>query len=323
MTVVMEEFAPELAESSSNDETGDSFDRARARKAAQEALQVIDRHAARHGVSRKDILHIVSRATSSEKEGPTTSRRRVNELPEKLRSPYLFDDDYTLHSQDDLSTIKEVLDQYITGFKGMQEEMVKIVVSESPLAGPWFACHGKNGSSRQGVENPGSVLIHEANYDYSPTALYKYVEERDWDAALIRVNMVPVEAKTWVYRQERQKHDPNGNILKTRWRILPLHAACIFSAPTYIIDAFITAYPDSPLMKDDRDKLPIHLACHAGVEKGVISSLLHSFPDAIGIKDGKGRLPLEVAMSSDSDKIEEMVNAIKTFGGYNTARKYF
>jgi hypothetical protein len=85
----------------------------------------------------------------------------------------------------------------------------------------------------------------EVDYDNGATDLYRYIENKDWDAALSRLESYPIEAKTWVLRNE-----PNSR--KVRWRLLPLHAVCIFRAPLALIEALIEVYPDGPKMKDDQ-----------------------------------------------------------------------
>jgi hypothetical protein len=88
----------------------------------------------------------------------------------------------------------------------------------------------------------------EADYDEGATDLYRRIENKDWDGALSRLEKYPVEAKTWVSRREYHSD-------KTRWRLLPLHAVCIFRAPLALIEALIEVYPDGPQMKDDQGML--------------------------------------------------------------------
>jgi hypothetical protein len=85
----------------------------------------------------------------------------------------------------------------------------------------------------------------EIDYDEGATELYRCIENKHWDGALSRLEMAPLEAKTWVFRRE-----PSTN--KVRWRLLPLHAVCIFRAPLALIEALIEVYSDGPRMKDDQ-----------------------------------------------------------------------
>ena len=84
----------------------------------------------------------------------------------------------------------------------------------------------------------------EADYDEGATILYQCIENKDWDGALSRLEMSPMEAKTWVYRRENNR--------KMRWRLLPIHAVCIFRAPMALIEALVEVYADGPKMKDDQ-----------------------------------------------------------------------
>lgn len=146
----------------------------------------------------------------------------------------------------------------------------------------------------------------EADYDRGATALYRSIENKDWDAALQRVDIAPEEARTWVSRRD---HDTN----KTRWRLLPLHAVCIFRAPLALMEALIEAYPEGPQMKDDQGMLPVHLACRNGASKGVVLTLLRSFPESLFVLDRKRRSLQDLIESSNSVNKEVVLEALKKF----------
>lgn len=146
----------------------------------------------------------------------------------------------------------------------------------------------------------------EADYDEGATDLYRRIENKDWDGALSRLEHAPIEAKTWVSRREYSSD-------KTRWRLLPLHAVCIFRAPLALIEALIEVYADGPQMKDDQGMLPLHLACRNGASKGVVLTLLTAFPDSLHVRDRKGRLPADLVKSSSSANKEAVLAAIKRF----------
>lgn len=146
----------------------------------------------------------------------------------------------------------------------------------------------------------------EVNYDEGPTELYRRVEDKDWEGAIARLESHSFEAKTWVSRSEQGSN-------KIRWRLLPLHATCIFRAPLGLIEALIDVYRDGPQMKDDQGMLPIHLACRNGGSKGVVLALLNGFPDSFKVKDKKGRIPLELVLKSESQNAEAVATAIRAF----------
>lgn len=146
----------------------------------------------------------------------------------------------------------------------------------------------------------------EVNYDEGPTELYRRIEDKDWEGAISRLETHPFEAKTWVSRREQ------GSI-RIRWRLLPLHATCIFRAPLLLIEALIDVYRDGVQMKDDQGMLPVHLACRNGGSKGVIMALLKGFPDSTKVKDKKGRTPLELVLNSQSQNAEAVANAVRAF----------
>jgi ankyrin repeat protein len=146
----------------------------------------------------------------------------------------------------------------------------------------------------------------EVDYDEGPTELYHRIEAKQWDAAMQRLESHPFEAKTWVYRREHGSE-------KVRWRLLPIHATCIFRSPLALIEALIEANYEGARMKDDQGMLPIHLACRNGASKGVVLTLLKAFPDSHSVKDRKGRTPLELVESSSSQNVETVSAAIRNF----------
>ena len=121
----------------------------------------------------------------------------------------------------------------------------------------------------------------ETDYDLGPSTLYSFIEQKLWDSAIERARTTPSEAKTWISR--REPSDPN----KIRWRLLPLHACCVFRAPLSLIEALITAYPDAAKTIDDQGMLPLHLACRNGASRAVVMTLLGTNPDSINAKDKK------------------------------------
>jgi len=146
----------------------------------------------------------------------------------------------------------------------------------------------------------------EADYDEGATDLYRRIENKDWDGALSRLEDAPIEAKTWVSRREY-------NTDKVRWRLLPLHAVCIFRAPLALIEALIEVYRDGPRMKDDQGMLPVHLACRNGASKGVVLTLLNAYPASVLVRDRKGRSPADLVRTSSSANKDAVLAAIKNF----------
>lgn len=162
------------------------------------------------------------------------------------------------------------------------------------------------------VKSKGSTLTQrfhdepEADYDQGATALYRAIENKDWDAALHRLEAFPVEARTWVSRRE-------PGTMKTRWRLLPLHAVCIFRAPLALIEALIETYEEGPQMKDDQGMLPVHLACRNGASKGVVLTLLRAFPESLFVLDRKRRSLHDLISNSSSSNKEGVLQALNRF----------
>lgn len=147
----------------------------------------------------------------------------------------------------------------------------------------------------------------ETDYDLGPTQLYTFIENKHWESAIERARTTPLEAKTWISRREPE----NPNVI--RWRLLPLHATCVFRAPLSLIEALIQANPDGPGMMDDQGMLPIHLACRNGASRGVVMTLLNANPQSINAKDKKGRTPLNLVENSNSQNKDVVIEAMQSF----------
>ena len=147
----------------------------------------------------------------------------------------------------------------------------------------------------------------ETDYDLGPTELYTHIENKRWEAAIERSSSHPVEVRTWISR--REPDDRN----RIRWRLLPLHATCVFRAPLSLIDALLSSYPDAPGCVDDQGMLPIHLACRNGASRGVVTTLLNAHPPSVRARDKKGRSPLDLVENSNSQNKDAVVEAMRAF----------
>jgi len=147
----------------------------------------------------------------------------------------------------------------------------------------------------------------EVDYDLGPTQLYTHIENKSWEAAIDRANSHPVEVQTWISRREPD------DINRIRWRLLPLHATCVFRAPLSLIEALIGMYPPAPGLVDDQGMLPLHLACRNGASRGVVMTLLNAHPKSINVKDKKGRTPLNLVENSNSQNKESVIESMVAF----------
>ncbi|KAL3795734.1 hypothetical protein ACHAW5_007340 [Stephanodiscus triporus] len=175
--------------------------------------------------------------------------------------------------------------------------------SDPPLA----SSYGNNALVNGVNVGPSYQDQPETDYDIGPTQLYTYIENKQWDSAIERSRTNPVEVRTWISR--REPDDPN----RIRWRLLPLHATCVFRAPLSLIEALIAVYPDAPGLIDDQGMLPIHLACRNGASRGVVMTLLNANPSSINVRDKKGRSPLNLVENSNSQNKDTVIEAMQAF----------
>jgi hypothetical protein len=132
----------------------------------------------------------------------------------------------------------------------------------------------------------------EVDFDRNVTSLYEAIGTSDWDKASNACRRNPIEAKTWVVRQnpdERENADGERNVL---WRFLPLHSACARRPPSSFVIDLLDAYPDAAGAKDEAGMYPIHYACGNRASKSVIKELVEYFPRALREADPQGMLPL-------------------------------
>lgn len=164
-----------------------------------------------------------------------------------------------------------------------------------------------NAAGNNGVVAPSYQDQPETDYDLGPTQLYTFIENKQWESAIERSRTTPSEVQTWISRREPE--NPN----KIRWRLLPLHATCVFRAPLSLIDTLIASYPPGPSLIDDQGMLPIHLACRNGASRGVVMTLLNAHPKSINVKDKKGRTPLNLVENSNSQNKDVVIEAMQAF----------
>jgi hypothetical protein len=183
----------------------------------------------------------------------------------------------------------------------------------------------RSGSSGNIHSNPptggGTGLNHdevlEVDYDKGATPLYRYIENKKWEYAMQQLHDVPEDARTWVSRKDLSVDAVN----RTRWKLLPIHAVCIFRAPLSFMEQLIASYPDGTKMKDDQGMLPIHLACRNGASLNVIMLLLKSYPISVYIRDRKQRSIYDLISmknstgnnSSPTKNKENLLHAIQQF----------
>jgi hypothetical protein len=131
----------------------------------------------------------------------------------------------------------------------------------------------------------GGDLI--CDYDTNISHLYSLLESSQWDKVRIRCRTNPKEVRTWIVRRDQKNS-------KVRWKLLPLHAAVIFQAPTDVVANILNGYPIAAAKKDDQGMLPLHLAFrHKQHEETLLELLLEQYPQGVTIKDRRDRLPLD------------------------------
>ena len=152
------------------------------------------------------------------------------------------------------------------------------------------------------------TMNDECDFDTNPTSLYLAIEDGNWDIVGHLAYNSPKEVRTWVCKRENKKNAMakddadkalNGGGDKIKWRMLPLHAALLFSAPTQTIHSLAQAYPDSCSCKSSPENmLPIHIAIKNGLSVEIVEILLMYYSDCLIDTDCKGRTVFTLAEAS-------------------------
>jgi len=152
------------------------------------------------------------------------------------------------------------------------------------------------------------TMNDECDFDTNPTSLYLAIEDGNWDIVEHLAYNSPNEVRTWVSKRENKKNDKakddadkalSGGGDKIKWRMLPLHAALLFSAPTQTIHSLSQAYPDACSCKcSPENMLPIHIAIKSGLSVEIVEILLMYYSDCLIDTDCKGRTVFTLAEAS-------------------------
>ena len=144
---------------------------------------------------------------------------------------------------------------------------------------------------RNSRNNSGNYRSDDLVSDHE-TSLYVFLQSLEWDAARSRCQTHPKEVRTWI-----RNVDSSG---KTRWKLLPLHAALVFQAPSFVIECLLNEYPSAAKEQDDKGLLPLHLAFRHKKENDdkadrILGVLLDEYPKGVVTKDKFNRLPIDFA----------------------------
>ncbi len=82
--------------------------------------------------------------------------------------------------------------------------------------------------------------------------------------------------------------------MKNAFGRLPIHYACWNVAPLEVIQALITASPDSIKVEDSARWLPLHRACYYYASLNVLNLLIESYPEGIDHLNKKEETPLDI-----------------------------
>lgn len=103
------------------------------------------------------------------------------------------------------------------------------------------------------------------DYDVEKGELFYHLENKHWDDASLVARTCPEQAGYWINRK-----NVDGS---QRWRMLPIHSAIIYDAPSTTIQSILEAYPEGVLAREDRGIHPLQLAYRLRRSPSVISVL--------------------------------------------------
>lgn len=118
----------------------------------------------------------------------------------------------------------------------------------------------------------------------------------DWRRATVLAKGVPAQASQWTQRVGFFEGVKNAYCL-------PLHEACMTTAPLPVVEAILLANRDAARTAESSySRLPLHCACRrAKADPAVIKLLLQFHKVACLVPDDLGRLPLHYALSNGAE----------------------
>lgn len=150
-------------------------------------------------------------------------------------------------------------------------------------------------------------------HDPSGNGISLLICQQKWDKILDRIMQYPEEATVWtIYKGKRmlpihyacKYHAPDYVISELadlhpfglsltcqEYDMTALHLACEHGCPFNIIRTLLQAHADAASYKDELGLLPLHLACAHGASVNVIEALVKVYPDAVNVIDAKGYTP--------------------------------
>ncbi len=159
--------------------------------------------------------------------------------------------------------------------------------------------------------------------------LYGHIENKDWVNVIARLKTHPHEASTWVsggtsYDASEIENEHVAQNLY--WKILPIHAACIFGSTSHVMSALVHGFPQSVNITDSSGKLPLHLACYSCHSADVVRVLIDASPKTVRTPDSSGKYPIDLCLSSHGvarDEIYSLLdNGIFNFPGKPPSHDY-
>ena len=125
--------------------------------------------------------------------------------------------------------------------------------------------------------------------------LHHNLSTSNWSTALKSLHQNPISASTW--------------IINRHGRMLPLHAALLYGAPSHVILELLHTYPEAAKEPDLQGRLPIHIAASmaaivsfdddeededGGREERILNELVRVYPESMWIADEGGRTAMEL-----------------------------
>lgn len=166
----------------------------------------------------------------------------------------------------------------------------------------------ENSDPKSRSRSDGYML--EFDYDDEPTDLYMYIQNKQWEDAMTVAQDYPEQIRSWVFRNEPESSSSRQK-KKLRWRLLPIHATCIFKSSERLIELLLDNFPKGAEFPDDQGMLPLHLACRNGASRNVVKMLYEVYPDALEKKDRKSRTPLDLVEKSSNVNKDGIVLLLK------------
>ena len=190
---------------------------------------------------------------------------------------------------------KGMLPLHCAVWGGASEEVINLLINAYPQSIDVVDNYGRTPlkvMTEKDQDFPAlEMIIASLTSGRTKTDLYKYIEGRNWEMVMEKLEGAPKEASIpYIVK------DSYGGVLSCK---LPLHLAVSQKdTPVHVVEQLLNKYAVAAFQKGNGLSLPIHCAIANGASEEIVETLLRAHPLSVYEKDLDGNLPIFYARES-------------------------